>query len=473
MATKVMEHLGSLWRSIRMVSTPRENEAESSYKPFYNVDTIQKTINFFNSKSDSYSTNSQQLVGGNRKEWRQIIENIGQRHMEPLVPHQDVEEMVNLAHELEKRVYYPPYTLDPKLAAFDVIKNHAITRQGIKESTADKYLGLAKLMETHPVFPVNFRKPHWTNFFQYMDHIKMTENATPNALKNRRKAWGMFCKAWGTYNEWPTYKLPHIPDRTKNIVLPTPETVKKLLQHRYTTDKYLNRLIQYHFFTGFMIGLRPEKEMVILNLEDLHLDEKDNYTVRIVEPKKNGDTRVLRLENNIAISKTRKSMKNYVDTIRPKFADPNEKALLVNPETGKRWTENDLRFKLLYRYGKQVWPRYWPYVMRHWCATARSIEWKKDNTVLYRVKYWMGHVKLDQTLRYLDLSKLYDQGKGSWLSRALKQHKHVGGMYGLTGKEQINEKMPRFVPISRREKYGPGGIRTRDLQLRRLSPYPV
>ena len=78
------------------------------------------------------------LVGGNRKEWKQIIENVSQIHIEPLVPHQDVEEMVNLSYELENRVYYPPYTLDPKLATFDIIKNHAITRQGIKESTADK-----------------------------------------------------------------------------------------------------------------------------------------------------------------------------------------------------------------------------------------------------------------------------------------------------------------------------------------------
>ena len=79
--------------------------------------------------------------------------------------------------------------------------------------------------------------------------------------------------------------------------------------------------------------------------------------------------------------------------------------------------------------------------MRHWAATARCIEWKKDNTVLYRVKYWLGHKQLDQTLRYLDLAKLYDQGKGSWLSRALKQHKkHVGGMYDLLGKKRITAK---------------------------------
>ena len=91
--------------------------------------------------------------------------------------------------------------------------------------------------------------------------------------------------------------------------------------------------------------------------------------------------------------------------------------------------------------------------MRHWAATARCIEWKKDNTVLYRVKYWLGHKQLDQTLRYLDLAKLYDQGKGSWLSRALKQHKkHVGGMYEFPGKKRITAKKAEIrSKLSKRE----------------------
>ena len=405
-------------------------------------------------------TNFLQLVGGYNQEWKQVLKKIGQN-------------VKQLNSQVREGMEAYNYTLDPEKTSFEDIKNHAVTRQNISESTADRYLNTAKIMETHSIFPVNFKKPHWTNFFQYMDFIKRNEGATPNMLRNRRKSWTMFCRAWGTHKEWPTYKLPHIPDRSKDIVLPTPETVRELFKHPYTGDKYLNRLIQYHFFTGFMVGMRPEKEMVILNIDDLFLDEEDNYTIRIVEPKKLGNARVLRLEKTIAVSKTRKSFKNYTDTIRPRFANRNEDALLINPKTGKRWTENQLRHNLLYPYAKQIWPRFWPYVMRHWCATARCIEWKKDSTVLYRVKYWMGHVKLDQTLRYLDLAKLYDQGKGSWLSRTLKQHKHVGGLYDLSGKERTTQKMQRFVLISPGDNSEPGGIRTRDLQLRRLSPYPV
>ena len=453
-----------------IIRAPIENKEAGSYKPFSKVNENQTTINFFNTRSDSRSTNlNKELVGGISQECKKYLEILSRTHVEQSDPQLGGEDTVKYAYDLEeKRVYYPPYTLDPENTTFDGIKNHAITRQNIALSTADKYLGLAKLMETHPIFPVDFRTPHWTNFFHYMDHIKINEGATPDMLKNRRNAWMMFCRAWGTAKEWPTYKLPYKPDRTKDIVIPTPETVNKMLQYQYTGDKYLNRLIQYHFFTGFMIGMRPEKEMVILNVDDINIDESDNYTIHIMEPKKRGDSRILRLENTIAISKTRKSFKNYIETIRPRFADENENALLVNPNTGRRWTEDTLRHNLLSRYGKIVWPRFWPYVMRHWCATARCIEWKKDNTVLYRVKYWLGHKKLDQTLRYIDLAKLYDQGKGSWLSRVLKRHKNVGGKPGLTGEERNNEKNGSFVPISPRRVNGRGGILSCSLLLKSL-----
>lgn len=385
-------------------------------------------------------------VGGKYREWKDCLENLSQSHTECLNP--DVgKDMGASGYELEKkRVYYPPYTLDPETITFDNILNHAITKQNLSYSTASKYLALAKIMEQHSVFPVNFKHPHWTYFFQYMDHIKTNEYATPNALKNRRKAWTMFCRVWGTAKEWPSYPLPHIPDRTRSIVLPTPETVRDILQHPYTGDKYLNRLIQYHFFFGFLIGMRPPSEMAILNVDDLRLNEQDNYTITITEPKKDDDQRVLRLESNIAISKTRKSCKNYIDTIRPRFANRSESALFIDPETGKRWNTDRLRHHLLREYGKRVWPEFWPYVMRHWCGTARCIEWQNDHKVLKRVQYWLGHSpkRLDQTLRYLDLASLYNQGKGSWLSRALNHHNNIdGGMHGAN-KERIKPPKNEF-----------------------------
>ena len=438
-----------------IITAPIENKEASSYKLFSNVDLTQQTINFFNSKSDSFLANSVELVGGNREEWNEIIENISQHHVEQTNPYLDWEDMEALDYNVDKkRKYYPPYTLDPEQVTFEDIRSHAITRQNIAESTTTKYINLAKLMETHPVFPVNFKNPHWTNFFQYMDHIKTNEYIDkPHALKNRCNAWAMFCKAWGTHQEWPKYKPPHVPDRSRDIVLPMPEKVNEILSHKYTKDVYLNKLIQYHFFTGFMVGMRPEKEMVILNVDDLTLDNDDFYTIRIVEPKKHGNTRILKLENMIAAAQTNKCFKNYVNKIRPRFANRNEDALLINPNDGKRWTEANLRKTLLTKYGCIVWPRFWPYVMRHWCATARCIEWKKDNTVLYRVKDWMGHKKTDQTLKYIQLASLYSNNSGSWLSRALKRRrcKTVGGKHGQIREKRITQKNRSFVKIPPRK----------------------
>ena len=92
--------------------------------------------------------------------------------------------------------------------------------------------------------------------------------------------------------------------------------------------------------------------------------------------------------------------------------------------------------------------------MRHWCATARCIEWKKDNTVLYRVKDWMGHKKTDQTLKYIQLASIYNNNSGSWLGRALKRRrcKTVGGKHGQKiGEKRITQKNRSFVKISPRE----------------------
>lgn len=343
--------------------------------------------------------------------------------------------------------YHKILFLDPETATFEDIKKHALTKQNINsEQTITKYLNVAKLMETHPVFPVDFKHPSVENFFRYMDYLKLDEKVSVNVLNLRRKVWHMFCKAWGVYNQFPRYPIGKVPDRSKDIIIPTPETVHDILSFKYTSDKYLNKLIQYHYFIGFMIGMRPPNEMIILNIDDVYLDEPDNYLMTITEPKKNGNKRTIRIESNIAISKTRKSFKNYIDTIRPRFSNKSEDSLIINPETGKRWEKSDqLRYFLNYYAKNYVWGRYHPYIMRHWCATARCIEWKDDYTVLKRVKSWLGHKRLDTTEKYIDLASLYNQGKGSWLSRALKTIIYIlWGMLGVT-LERIRRINERFV----------------------------
>jgi hypothetical protein len=190
-------------------------------------------------------------AGGKNQEWKKFLENIG--NLIKKEKSQKKENMEAQKYNVDiKRGYYPPYTYDPGKATFDDIRAHALTKQNKAESTFKKLINLVNLMEKHHIFPVNFKKPHWTNFFQYMDHIKTNEYKEHlHALKNRRDAWAMMCRVWGVYQEWPKYKLPPIPDRTRNIILPMPEKVNELLSYKYTNNPYFNKLIQYHFFYGF------------------------------------------------------------------------------------------------------------------------------------------------------------------------------------------------------------------------------
>lgn len=400
------------------------------------------------SRIDSLTAGSiKEPAGGYQNKWKIILEEIS--HQLKQQNSQDGILMDGSKYDLKQitRVYYPPYTLDPEKSTFEDIRNHALTQQRINsENTVNKYLNQAKIMESHPIFRVDFKHPHWTNFRQYMDYIKQYEKASPHTLKNRYKAWRMFVRAWG-YTDWPGYTLPKTPDRSKNIYIPSPETVRSLLQYKYSNDKYLNRHIQYHYFVGFMIGIRVG-EMRLLDVADLNLKKNDHHTIQITETKKLGDQRILRIEDNIALSKTRKSFKNYVDTIRPRFSDPNETALLTDPKTKKRWSSVDRLRHFLYRYSKKAGcTKYHPHCMRHWCATARCIEWKNDNTVLLRVQNWLGHKNLAQTSNYIGLARLYDQNSGSWLGRALKGITLFWGKHDQSSNERKTLNFVSFVHI--------------------------
>jgi hypothetical protein len=301
-------------------------------------------------------------------------------------------------------------------------------------------------MELHPICRVDFRNPSWQNFFDYMNCIKEHGDTnkkgslrpiTRHALRNRCKAWYMCSVAWGVDDTWRKYKVKKVPNRTRSIILPSPEQVHEFLTYKYVKDRNLNRYIQYHFFIGFFIGIAAEKEWIILNVEDVIFDKNGNCTITATRPKVNNNTRALRIEKTISTSPVHKSLKNYKYKVRPKFAEKHEKAFLVNPFTHKRWTESDLR-RFLTHYGKMVYPTFYPYLMRHWCATARLIEWERiqHKEPLSRVSYWLGHESLDQTREYINIAQLFDD-TGSWLSRALKR----GSIGGLHGSPDIAQQM--------------------------------
>ena len=131
-------------------------------------------------------------------------------------------------------------------------------------------------------------------------------------------------------------------------------------------------------------------------------------------------------------------------------------AVFLTPQ-GKRFSVRYLGKKLRQN-GQKVWPEFHPYIMRHWCATARLIEW---NFNINRVKYWMGHAKIDTTLNYLHIAQeYYEQDQSNWLKRAIiSRPKKSGDESKATAKKsKVGLKKGFWLKYLREFRMGPAGF---------------
>ena len=309
-------------------------------------------------------------------------------------------------------------------------------------------------MSKHPIYPVDFNNPNWEQYFHYVDYIKMNGemdrygNIKPvgiHGLLNRDEAWLMYLISIGYDNFFTRYrtrldknKIQQASQNKLDKAIPTPEIVYEMLRYEYIQkpeyEKYyksikqkeicrrnLNKYIQYKFFFGNFVGMAFEKEMVILNLQDI-IDQGSRYAIRIIRPKVGNKKRMIRLEETILKSQFHKSVKNYLTKIRPKFADKKETAFSVNPKTGRRWGYDlvekynnetvviqkgcDQLRGYMERWGTRVYPQYFPNLMRHWCGTARMIDWDKEGDGFAQVQVWLGHADPKDTTVYVQLHRL-------------------------------------------------------------------
>jgi len=353
-------------------------------------------------------------AGGGKKEiWKSKLEIEGQTHIDPKNT-QTLGDM-RLEYDLKQvNRLNCPIVLDPANSTFDDVALHGYLRQRLAISTIEKRLTYARYMETHPV-PVDFRHPTYENFIRHMDYREEIEKATSQALRHEWKTMTMFLRAYGIVDDWMKYRAPHY-EPNIDIVIPYPEVVNKFFNYQYSSDLYTTKLYQYIFFLGFTIGMRPPSELCNLQLSDVRIDGKRG-SLTITEAKKHNHRRTLIPERFILVSPNRKSLKNYIDKWRPMVDDGSETALFLTPR-GKPFAPDYLRCQLT-EHGQKIWKSFHPYTMRHWCATARMIEWDYN---LDRVSSWLGHSHLDMTKRYVHMAEeYYKQDQGSWLRRAIRQ----------------------------------------------------
>ena len=338
--------------------------------------------------------------------------------------------------------------INPTTTTFKDLENHMRTNQDLEPETIKSTMRILKKMEEHPIAPIDFKYPTPQGYTDYMkacvihgdynrSRIKLVK-VSKIALNNRRKAWMRCLVAWGVDKLWPVPKIRKIPNRMKPIHVLQPEDIWMLTHYKYEKNRDLNRYIQYLFWFGAITGFAPEKEWIVLDLSQTRFDSSGRFHIDGVRPKVNYNTRSIVFDKIYSMSN---NTMNFFDLLklRNKFANKNEKALLVNPLTGKRFTEKQL-YKLLRNYGTLVIPTFYPYILRHFCATSRMIEHGKDEYALTRVCKWLGHDNIKRTKKYLDLALMFDDENGNWISRAFKRP-NIGRLHDCQNVQQTTKKL--------------------------------
>jgi len=320
-----------------------------------------------------------------------------------------------------EKANFNPFILDPEKynslnELLDALEHWWIYFQRGSESTFKKRKAIIKRFSKHPIYPIDPLNIKQNQAMLYLYHREHIEKAGVCAIHNEWDTIAMLCNAFGIdYLKW-NYKPPSRPP-SKQVIIPLPSMVHKIIHHKYVKDKYLNTLIQYILTIGFTLGLRPS-ELVILKLSDIHLDE--GYII-VTEPKKHNQRRQVFVEYDILNNPRRKSFKNYIEHWRP----TTDNDYLFVQANGRPFTVAYLR-KVITPLVKQVYPEFHLYMMRHWCAIARLIRSyiKTGNWDKTDVQDWLGHDKVSTTGNYTKFAKKYYlMTKYDWIEAILKSPK--------------------------------------------------
>ena len=345
------------------------------------------------------------------------------------------------------------------------VLEHAKDEQRKMPTTIDHLGRYARLMtRKDQPFPIDFFN---LNYTQYRYHMKWYEQTFYDAetgdnyygLKHRKDVVDTFRTAYDLPDSpWNRYKLPPVPGRKEVLVLEPDAVHQYFIFDGYDNDREINRYFQYIFYFGFITGVRSPSELWMMKLSFLY--DLERPYIRVVEKKKHNSTRSLYLEPVVLTAKTRKSFKNFVDNIRPKFeTSQSGDALFISPYTGRPYTWKTFG-KMLRQMGKKVDPIFYPYCMRHWCAIARIIQkWEERHPDPTRwVKEFLGHDSTKTTeQRYLQhAEEYYKRYHYDWIKRVLKFPKKGKGENPLKSKQGPKTSVSNGNPP--RSEYGPAEI---------------
>ena len=447
-------------------------EKKTIYKPKYLKNFTPHTPSFFkikekiiNKKPCCSSTGFFKLVGGNNKECINLKKDVSNSVVEGspssfgMNMERPIYDIRQIIEQNPTRIIPSNYDTFPEL--LNAVLNFCRDELYRSDETLEHIDRYCRLMarENQP-FPIDFFKLNYTQYKLHMDWYKnnyFNRETGENfyGLKHRKDVVDTFNLCFGYPEGWFLYKLPPRPNKKVKII-PNPETVHKMIHYpNYHPDRDINSLIQYIFAFGFWFGLRNPSELVVMTTDMIFFEE--GYMI-VKEPKKYNTTRQIFPDKNIFTGKTRKSLKNYVDHLLPKFQRRDSDYLFVTPSNGKPFTRRYLG-KLQSYYGKKIYPLFHPYMTREWCATAKLIQARLNGSgdPIGDVKDFLGHEEQKTTEGYVrfarNMFRLYPY---DWFKRTLKWPGSWSGESALKSKQGPKTLVSSGNPP--REEYGPAEI---------------
>jgi len=349
------------------------------------------------------------------------------------------------------------------------------------------YENLLRDMACHKVFPVDLFDPKPNQVIAQLDYeeaqwLKKRDDKRDRegdfAIINRWKAIKALMRSYGRLREvkdnW-NYTPPPAP-KPKLRLIPSPKIAYQLTHYDYSKDPYENALYQYLLMMSLHIGFRPASELSVLRVSDIDLE---TGMIAFYQPKVE-TWRYLSLKEDIVNYPTRKCFNNWIYHWRPKVENQYSKDYMFIQPNGKPFTEAYLTKKLR-QMAKKVWPQYYPYSTRHWCATAYLIKTKVENGV-YGIKEtcdFMNHSSFKVTEEYVKTAtRWHNVAPYDWFRALLrfqtqndkyKNHEFLKQQKGLRRIKSIKAQNGGLsIEIPPVERYGPGRIKTLFLLSKKL-----
>jgi len=370
-------------------------------------------------------------AGGNNQTWKTYKQDIKQILQEKVKLHQDGEDLVKLQNE-----YLNPYGQNPYCIVLDEcngiddlcsrIKVYAENFTRLSKSVITRRINYIRLMAdiSRNVIVIDFLNPSYPQYLYHMNWYrsqKYDEKTGKNfyGLKQRKEAFELYLDACGINKGYFEYNLPSYPE-DKPIEFPNPDMAFKITRQQYFKDKDENKMYQMIHLYNFLVGVRPEAEDCVLTLDCINWDDA---IIRYPQPKRKYKIREVFVEDAFINGKTRKSLSNYVDHLRPKFVSQySGEYVFISPKTGKPFSENYLR-KQLTTTAQLVYPKFYPYMSRHFCATGRLIQCyiERYPDPIMKVQCFMDHKSRKNTERYTEkATQFYKKYNYNWFNRLLK-----------------------------------------------------